>query len=89
MSQASAALADSLSNNIAVSSSVSNGSRICQKGEDEAFDNCVLPTEKDPDAEDDEDIKTANQQMGSREYRDANLDLLARSNSVVRHNVFE
>ena len=55
MSQASAALADSLSNNIAVSSSVSNGSRICQKGEDEAFDNCVLPTEKDPDAEDDED----------------------------------
>ena len=62
MEQAAAALKDSISNNIAVSSKVTltNGSRICQNGEDEAFDNCMKLTEKDQDAEDDEDIKTAN-----------------------------
>ena len=81
MEQASKALSDQIQNNIVVSVSVTdkNGNRICQKGEDEAFDNCVMIAEKDQDADDDEDIKTANQQMGTREYRDANLDLLARS----------
>lgn len=87
MKQAADALQDSISNNIAVSSTVTNqsGNRICQSGEDEAFDNCVKPAEKDPDAEDEEDIKTANSQMGSREYRDANLDLLARSADKELH----
>ena len=81
MEQASAVLQDQIQNNIAVSSktTVQNGNRICQADEDEAFDNCVKPAARDADADDEEDIKTANQQMGSREYRDANLDLLARS----------
>lgn len=63
MEQASKALTDQIQNNIAVSSQTTdkNGNRICQKGEDEAFDNCVMPTEKDQDADDDDDIKTANQ----------------------------
>jgi hypothetical protein len=85
MEQASKVLNDQIVNNIAISSEKTdkNGNRICKKGEDEAFDNCVLPTEKDTDAEDEDDIKTANQQMGTREYRDANLDLLARSQPSV------
>jgi len=51
MKEASKALADNVSNNIAVSSTVvnSNGQRICKAGEDEAFDNCVIPQEKDQD----------------------------------------
>lgn len=62
MEEASNVLKDSIMNNIAVSSTVTvtNGSRICQKGEDEAFDNCMKPSEKDQDDVDDDDIKTAN-----------------------------
>lgn len=81
MDQAAQALNNQIVNNIAISSQKTdkNGNRICQKGEDEAFDNCVIQAQRDEDAQDDDDIKTANQQMGTREYRDANLDLLARS----------
>lgn len=81
MKQAADALNNQIVNNLGVSSTKTdkNGNRICQKGEDEAFDNCVVAVQKDEDAQDDDDIKTANQQMASREYRDANLDLLART----------
>ena len=43
MEQASNALNNQIMNNIAVSSQTTDkkGNRICQKGEDEAFDNCV------------------------------------------------
>ena len=89
MEQASKVLNDQIVNNIAISSEKTdkNGNRICKKGEDEAFDNCVVAAEKDQDAEDEEDIKTANQQMGTREYRDANLDLLARSQPTEIHAI--
>lgn len=46
-----------------------------------------MAAERDPDADDEDDIKTANQQMGTREYRDANLDLLARSQPTKIHAV--
>ena len=89
MEQASKVLNHQIVNNIAISSEKTdkNGNRICKKGEDEAFDNCVVAAEKDQDAEDEEDIKTANQQMGTREYRDANLDLLARSQPTEIHAI--
>ena len=62
MDQASKVLNDQIVNNIAISSEKTdkNGNRICKKGEDEAFDNCVIAAEKDQDAEDEDDIKTAN-----------------------------
>ena len=48
----------------------------------------MAPQVRDEDAEDEEAIKTANSEMGSREYRDANLDLLARSSTVI-HNIYQ